>query len=402
MKLKKTAAAISAAAVLFTAVNLGSCGGKRQSDRDVFIGAPSAVSGVFSDYFKSAEKMLLKPSADASAESLLEYTYKTDDGPVTESLPLTASFSKADGALSFSFGGISLTFGKTPAFNGAPVENVFDPSAFDAIVGKFISDFCAQTEANDFESAPDSIRASDTDVEVTRYTLKLDRERYLRAFDRALSGLDANRGIITDILGVYAFLHGGERDGEGLFGDLVSAVRSAVEVGGERVVWQRYVRADGRTAAARIKTGDSLLRYICAESDTYKEIELHAELGGRTFELAYEKRLTGMEDSYNVRITDGDEITYFDGETSTAYKSGAVKFELIATKNARTVNGLNLTLDFNGVQSLSYKGSGNIVRLGDRREFSFTLGFGEGGAETKTPAKEKIPLYRALEEAFGK
>ena len=365
--MKKIISVLIAAALLLP---LTACSGGASGGLDAFRSSPSALSGLFSDYFKSAGNDLLRPSSDAYAESEIRYSYNTEDGVKTEYTPVTAVYSKEEDSLCLSFGGHSVVLGKNAGADGSAVRSISDERLGD-IISAFISDFCKGTEDADIEAAPDSIRASDDDVEVTRYTLKLGREQYLRAFDRALAGLDKEKEYLTDLLGLYAFLHGREESGEQLYEKLISAAKTAVNAGKDTASWQRYVKKTGKVpeaAAAVIKVGDSTLRYLCAETKTYKELTLYAELDGKTFELAYEKRSTGMSDSYNVRVSSGDEITYFDGETSSAYKSGSLKFELLATKNAVTLNGLNLTLDYNGLTSLSYSVSGNCVRSGERTD----------------------------------
>ena len=195
-----------------------------------------------------------------------------------------------------------------------------------------------------------------------------------------------------------------DRDGEELLSRLISDIKAAVNDGGEQAVWQRYVRNGEKsplTAACRLKVGDSVLRYLCAEGDTYTELELFVQIGDKKLELAYEKRSTGMSDSYNVRISEGDRITYFDGETETAYKSGGVSFELLATKGSATVNGLNVKTVFSGMPSLSYKGSGNFTRHGKRTEFSFDLSFTEDAGKPAEISGDAVSPAEALSALFG-
>ena len=398
--MKKIISVLMAAVLLLP---LTACSGGASGDLDSFRSAPSALSGLFSDYFVSAENDLLRPSSDAHAESEIRYSYNTEDGVKTEYIPISAVYSKDGDSLYLSFNGHTVVFGKTAGADGSAVRSISDERSGD-IISAFISDFCAGAGDADIEAAPDSIRASDDDVEVTRYTVKLGREQYLRAFDRALSGLDREKEYLTDVLGLYAFLHEREESGEQLYEKLISAVKDAVKAGKDTATWQRYVKKTGKVpeaAAAVIKVGDSTFRYLCAETKTYKELNLYAELDGKTFELAYEKRSTGMSDSYNVRISSGDEITYFDGETSSAYKSGGVKFELLATKNAVTLNGLNFTLDFNGLTSLTYDINGNYVRSGERTDFAFSLVFGDGAADAPTVTGESVSPGQALEKLFS-
>ena len=171
---------------------------------------------------------------------------------------------------------------------------------------------------------------------------------------------------------------------------------------GEELVWQRYLKDGKVVAAARIKYGDNLIRYLCAETDDYTELDFEAKINGNEITASYLTRRTGMSDSYNIRIAYGDEITYFDGLAESAYKSGKIKFELRATKNAETVNGLLLNLDFNGVSKLKYSGNGNIVRNGNKKTYSFDLTF---DTATDLPAAQTADgdeaLYETVEKVFG-
>ena len=399
MMIKRIAAAL--AAVLAIA-GLGSCKSGGMSDKDVFVTAATPFREIVPAYGKSVSSVLVKPSSGAGSNGAATYTYNTEDGPKTEEAPVTA-FISGDGDISVTVGELTFTLGKTVSVNGSPVRST-DGGKLSDVIGKFISDFCRDADASRFESAPDSIRAADTDVEVTRYTLRLDRAEYLRAFDRALSGLDQNKEYLTDMLGLYAYLHDIDRDGEELLSQLISDIKAAVNDGGEQAVWQRYVRNGEKsplTAACRLKVGDSVLRYLCAEGDTYTELELFVQIGDKKLELAYEKRSTGMSDSYNVRISEGDRITYFDGETETAYKSGGVSFELLATKGSATVNGLNVKTAFSGMPSLSYKGSGNFTRHGKRTEFSFDLSFTEDAGKPAEISGDAVSPAEALSALFG-
>ena len=153
--------------------------------------------------------------------------------------------------------------------------------------------------------------------------------------------------------------------------------------------------------AARLKFTDNVIRYICAQTESYTELEFSATVGGKEITAAYEARRTGMSDTYNIRISNGDEITYFDGTAESAYKSGNIGFELRATKNAKVVNGCKLDLSFNGEKKLTYKGSGNFTVKGDKKTFSFELVFNDTENVEIPPAQSgETGLYEATERIF--
>ena len=108
-----------------------------------------------------------------------------------------------------------------------------------------------------------------------------------------------------------------------------------------------------------------------------------------------------MSDSYNIRIANGNEITYFDGLAESAYKSGKITFELRAAQNADTVNGLLFELDFNGVNRLTYKGSGNIVLNKEKKTYGFDLTFADAEVTQPPEPSNDGALYEMVIKVFG-
>ena len=386
--------------ILITA--LCACSGKPSSSKDGFY-SPSVIAELFCAYPDSVMKNIIKPSSGSYAESLAEYTYMTEDGPQTAHTPVS-SYLRSDGAISVTVGEHSTVFGDGLAVDGYDLTDITDKKTIQKVFDIFIKAFCRNTENGDFETAPDSIRASDEDVEVSRVTLKLEKERYVPAFEAALDAVRSDgeaKSLITDILGLYGFLHNREENAQELFDDVFSALSDAVKNSDGQLVWQRYVK-DGKTVAARLKFGDNVIRYIFAETSSYTELEMSAEIGGAGITLGYEARRTGMSDTYNIRISNGTEITYFDGTAESAYKSGNINFELRATKNANVVNGLKTDMSFNGEKTLTYKGNGSIVRNGDKKTFDFELTFdGTKNAGTEPAHNGDIDCYQALTRVFG-
>ena len=151
--------------------------------------------------------------------------------------------------------------------------------------------------------------------------------------------------------------------------------------------------------AARLKFGENVIRYLCADSNDFTELELEAKVEGKELSASYQSRRTGMSDTYNVRVVYGDEITYFDGSAESAYKSGKIKFDLRASKNAETVNGFQLQLDFNGVSKLKYSGNGSIVSHKNKTAYSYALTFEN---VTDTPKMQTADGTEAMYEAVKK
>lgn len=375
------------------------CSGKELPANESFT-AQSAVSELASMFEKSVEKNLLLPSDNASASSLLEYTYRADDGEQTAHKTLDASFDQTSKTLEIKIGNDVFTKGESFAANGATLRSVTDKDDIQYTLDTFIKGFCTVCGASDFSTAPDSIRASDTDVEVTRITLKLDRDRYEKAFSQAVNAVknsDRITGYLKDVLGLYGLLHGREESAGELLNNVLAAVKTAAQSGDE-LVWQRYLY-NGKVCAARLKFGDNLIRYICAETEDYTELELEVRLNGRELSASFQSRRTGMSDTYNVRIDNGGEITYFDGTAESAYKSGKIIFDLRATKNSETVNGLKIELDFNGVSKLKYGGDGYAVIKGEKTSFSYDMTF---EAVSTPPAIQTADGAEALYEAAKK
>lgn len=383
-------------------IALCACSGKSSSAKDAFY-SPSVVSGLFSAYPESVMNNILKPSAGSYADTLAEYTYMTEDGPQTAHTAVSA-YGTSDKKIGVNVSDHSLLFGDGIVYNGYNVRSATDKKTIQKALDVFIKAFCRNTENGDFETAPDSIRASDEDVEVQRVTLKLEKDRYEQAFEAALEAVRSDgevRGYITDILGFYGFLHDREESAEELFDKVFSTLSDAVKNSEGQLIWQRYLK-DGKAVAARLKFGDNLIRYIFAETSSYTELDLSADINGSGITLGYEARRTGMSDTYNIRISNGDEITYFDGTAESAYKSGNVDFELRATKNANVVNGFKLEMSFNGEKKLTYKGNGNIVRSTDKKTFDFELTFdGTENAGTEPAQNGDIDLYEAVRTVFG-
>lgn len=358
---------------------LCSCSEKTASLKEKFY-SQTVLSGLFCAYYESVENNALKPSSDSYAEDDIEYSYMTPDGIQTAHTPLSVSYRAIDGAFDISLKDRNYTFANGLSAEGYDVSNLTDKKAVQKVFDVFIKAFLQNTDNNDFITAPDSIRAAEEDVEVERITLKLDKDRYKKAFADALSALKndvESKKYLTDLLGFYGSLHNREESAENILDALVNEFTDSVGKSDGQLVWQRYLK-DGKAAAARLKFGDNVIRYICAEAETYTELDCSVSIGNINITAAYELRKTGMSDSYNVRISNGDEITYFDGKAESAYKSGNIGFELKATKNAAVINGLDLDLSFNGEKKLTYKGSGNITKKGEKKTFSFELVFNEG------------------------
>ena len=181
---------------------------------------------------------------------------------------------------------------------------------------------------------------------------------------------------------------------------MIGGLENAVKESTDQLIWQRYVYKN-KVVAARLKFGDNVIRYICAETENYTELDLSAKTGGKEITLSYEARRTGMSDTYNIRLSNGDEITYFDGTAESAYKSGNIGFELRATKNGSVVNGFKLDISFNGEKKPTYNGSGNYTVKGDKKTFSFELVFNTAENVTVTPAQNgDISLYEAVKKVF--
>lgn len=396
-KIKKLAAA--AVIISLCAALLCSCSEKKPEGKEAFT-SPSVISGLFEAYNASVRNNILIPSKDAHAESLAEYTYMTDDGEQTAHMSLAADIRAQDGAISVAAGEKEFVYGGVPALDGYTVRRLTDKKSIQKAADVFIKTFCRGTDGGDYDTAPDSIRAAEDDVEVDRVTLRLDKDKYITAFDAALTALKNDGEYLKDVLGTYALLHNREETAEQLLEKVLNAISDAAKNSEGQLVWQRYIK-DGRAVAARLKFGDNVIRYICAEAASYTELEFSARIGEKELTLAYEARRTGMSDTYNIRIKNGDEITYFDGTAESAYKSGNVGFELRATKNANVINGLKLDISFDGQKKTTYKGTGSIVKNGDKKTFSFELVFSDTEtAAIPEPQKGEISPYEAIKEAF--
>ncbi len=381
---------------------LCACSGKEAPVTERFA-SKSVISGLLSAYLTSVEKNLLLPESDANAVSDAEYTYKTEDGDQIAHTALNAAYKAETKALSLRIGDHIFTSGGSLTADGAAVRSITGGADIQSVFDVFIKAFCSGTEHGDYAEAPDSIRASDTDVEVTRITLRLSEGRYERALEKAVDAVLENRETkryLTDLCGFYGFLHNKEEDAETLLNNAAEEFRTSAKAGGE-LIWQRYL-FNGKTVAARIKYGDNLIRYLCAETNDYTELDFEARINGKETAASYLSRRTGMSDSYNIRIARGDEITYFDGLAESAYRSGKIKFELRASKNAETVNGLQTELDFNGVTKLRYSGGGSVVRNGNKKTFTFDFAFSTASdLAAPEPGGETEALYEAAKKVFG-
>lgn len=393
--MKKTAFLIMIA-VLCAAV-LTSCSEKTAEGQSGFK-SPAALAGLLSAYFKSLDTNLLYPSENAAASSDIEFSYSTEDGVQTEHKALAAAYFKEKKALSVGIGDHEIDVAGTVSFDGTALRDITSEFMFRTVSSAFVTAFCDKSSSGDFTTAPDSIRAAEDDVEVSRITLKLDEKRYGEALDLAISsveGDEASHRFLSDIADFYCFLHGREQSGEELLAEIKEALLKTKNNGG--VVWQRYVR-NGVTVAERIKVGDDLFRYIIAEAETYTELDLEARLGGKTFTAAYEMRKTGMSDSYNIRLAAGDEITYFDGKAESAFKSGTAEFRLRATKNENVVNAFEMTVKFNGVNKLTYTGNGSKTKNGGKKTFDFELVFSPKETSAPAPAQGSAGITEAIKK----
>lgn len=399
--MKRILTFITAAAICVSA--LSSCSEKTGEGKDGFVSSPSVISGLFCEYEKSVSKNLLTPSSDAAATSEVEYTYDTPDGPETGYAPLEVGYGAETSAFSVRLGGHVYTYGKGFALDGISVRSVTDGDKIQHVIDTFIRAFCADTDDGDYETAPDSIRATETDVEVNRITLKVKKAGYAAMFDRAIDALEADKEAslyMKDALGFYGYMHGLDQSADELFSAFTGKARDALKNGGDELVWQRYVRG-GTVVAARMKSGGNVIRYICAQTDDYTELQLQITLGEEELSFMYEARRTGMSDSYNIRMSRGDEITYFDGSAESAYKSGRIVFDLRASKNEKTVNGFQLQLDFNGVSKLKYSGGGNVVKRGEKTIYSYDMTFeNTSDPPVSSPPTEDEALYEAVRGAF--
>ena len=389
--MKRITAILLAAAVCAV---MFSCSSGGQSDGEAFAGAKPAVGRIASGFLKELFSSLFKPSSDMTADSDAEYTYKTEEGEQTAHVRVGMSVRAEDGAVAASVGGVTVSYDGTLRLDGAQIGY---GEEIDDIVAAFAAAFMSVADADEYSSAPDSIRSGDDDVEVTRYTLKLSRTKYHAAADKAIRALDSHRSAAEDLLGFYCRMHGLDETGAQAYEKLVSELSGAFAAGSDELVWQRYVGKDGKTLAERFKTGDLLIRYLCARTDTYDELTVYAEIGDREIEMTYNKRMTGLSDSFNVRMTESGRVTYFDGEISSAYRSGSVRFDLRATKDALTVSGFEIKVGYNGASALSASGSGSTISMGERIPFTFKLDFIESDAAIPEKTADPIGLTKAAE-----
>ena len=375
------------------------CSNKEAPANESFT-APSIISELLSNYEKSVDDNLLLPSDNAAASSLAEYSYGADDGEQTAHKTLDTLYDSASKTLEIKIGDDVFTKGKNLIINGATVRDVTDADEIRYVLDTFIKAFCTVCTSDDYTTAPDSIRASDTDVEVTRVTLKLDRQRYEQAFEKAIEAIknsDRINKYLKDVLGLYGYLHEREESADELLYSILETVKTASQ-SGDQLVWQRYLY-NGKVYAARLKFGENVIRYLCADSNDFTELDFEAKIGEKELSASYQSRRTGMSDTYNVRVAYGDEITYFDGSAESAYKSGKIKFDLRASKNAETVNGFQLQLDFNGVSKLKYSGNGSVVNHKNKTVYSYDLTFEN---VTDTPKMQTADGTEAMYEAVKK
>lgn len=391
--------------IILAAVCIGmlcACSEKKPEDKDAF-SSPAVITELFDNYGKSVLNNLLKPSSSSSAEDDAEYTYMTDDGLQTAHTKLTSSYDAVTGAFSVSAKDHGAVFSGGLTADGYGVRSITDEKTLQKTLDIFIGAFMQQTDEKDYETAPDSIRAAENDVEADRVTLKLEKDRYLQAFNKAITAVKndaAAKQYITDVLGFYGLLHNREESAKELFDSVMTELEKAVGDSTGQLVWQRYIY-NGKTVAARLKFGDNVIRYICAEAESYTELDFSATVGGKEITAAYEARRTGMSDTYNIRLSNGDEITYFDGTAESAYKSGNIGFELRATKNANVVNGFKLDISYSTEKKPTYKGSGNFTVKGDKKTFSFELVFSEAENVNITPVQNAVTgLYEAVKKIF--
>lgn len=391
--------------IILAAICIGSfcaCSEKKPKGKDAFT-SQTVISELFCAYAESVSSNLFKPSYSALAEDDAEYTYMTEDGLQTAHTKLTSSYNSADGSWSVSAKEHGAVFSDGLSADGCSVRSITDKNTIQKTADVFVKAFVQSTDDNDYETAPDSIRAAEDDVEADRVTLKLERDRYLPAFNKAIAAVKndaAAKRYLTDLLGFYGLLHDREESAEELFDAVINGFEEAVNNSTGQLVWQRYIY-NGKVVAARLKFGDNVIRYICAETKNYTELDLSAKTGGKEITISYEARRTGMSDTYNIRLSNGDEITYFDGTAESAYKSGNTGFELRATKNGSVVNGFKLDISFNGEKKPTYKGSGNYTVKGDKKTFSFELVFNTAENVTVTPAQNgDISLYEAVKKVF--
>ena len=382
--------------------SLCACSEKKPQVKDAFA-SQTVISELFCAYFESVSKNILKPSSSANAEDDAEYTYLTEDGLQTAHTKLTSFYDAVSGAWSVSAKDRTAVFSEGLSADGQSVRSVTDKKKIQKIFDVFIKAFTQSAVESDYDTAPDSIRAAEDDVEADRVTLKLERGEYLPAFNKAIAAVknDAeSKRYLTDLLGFYGLLHDREENAEELFEKAVGNIENAVNNSTGQLIWQRYIY-NGKVVAARLKFGDNVVRYICAEAESYTELDFSAKIGEKEITLAYEARRTGMSDTYNIRLSNGDEITYFDGTAESAYKSGNIGFELRATKNANVVNGCKLDLSFNIEKKPTYKGGGSFTVKGDKKTFSFELVFNEAENENADlPQGEDISLYEAVKKVF--
>lgn len=378
------------------------CSEKKPEGKEAF-SSPTVVAELFEAYEKSVSNHIMKPSSSAYAEDDVEYTYMTDDGSQTAHTKLKSYFIMPDGKWGASVKGHDFTILSGLSADGCSVRSITDKKAMQNAISVFINAFVQSTEESDYETAPDSIRAAEDDVEVQRITLKLDPDKYEKAFEKALSAVGndiAAKEYITDVLGFYGLLHNREESAGQMFENCLNGLSDAVKNSGGQLVWQRYLY-NGKVVAARLKFGDNVIRYICAEASSYTELDFSAKIGGKDISLAYEARRTGMSDTYNIRLSSGGEITYFDGTAESAYKSGNIGFELRATQNSSVVNGADLQISYNGEKQLTYKGSGNYTVKGDKKTFSFELVYYDAENVSTAPLQnDDVSLYEALKKVF--
>ena len=359
----------------------------------------SAIAGLLSGYMQSVSKNLLLPSSDAAVESDVEYDYKTEDGTQTAHKTLDAAFKAETKTLQIKIGEHTFSADGALSADGTSVRSITDKADIQKVMDVFVKTFCTYADSGDYAEATDSIRAADDDVEVNRITLKMSGEKSKKALAAAVDAVLENKDTkryLMDLCGFYGYLHNREDDAEKLLSDAADSFKASANQG-ESLVWQRYLR-DGEAVAARMKYGDNLIRYLIAETDNYTELDFEAKINGRELTASYLMRRTGMSDSYNIRIAYGNEITYFDGLAESAYKSGKIKFELRAAQDAETVNGAYLELDFNGVNKLNYKGSGNVVVNREKKTYTFDFTFSDAAAlpEIQTATGDEA-LYEAVE-----
>ena len=373
-------------------VSLCACTNNGTSGTERFSAASPAVGFGIGLFLSELHGSLYKTGDDLSASAQAEYVYETEDGPQTAHTEVAFAVRGADNAVALTVGGRTFSYDGSLRLDGAPLG--YGDMA--AIYAEFVKEVASAADGSDIEIAPDSIRSGDDDVEVDRYTLTLDGEKLSKAKTKAALTLDKYKAAITDFFDAYAYMHKLDKTGGQLYDEFCGAV---LETFTRKIVWQRYINAGktGEVLAARFKSGDDVVRYLCAETGSYGELSLYCKLGDIELELGYDRRTDAVSESYKLTVTENGRVTSFDGEIASAYKSGSFKADLRSSKDGVTVRGAQINGKYDGTKTLELICDGSFVSDGVRTPFEFTAAFSKTAVSFPEYVSDPVPLYRAAE-----